>query len=239
MVRLHSDLLPVLILAMASDTIPDCNIEFTQFNQTPIIMLTEKDFAHAAQLLGCDIAAIKAVNAVEAPRGAFDEQGRLTILFEPARFWKALLRANYTARQLQDLQLRYPKLLSPFWNPALYGLYREQWDKLNLARTINANAATESASYGAFQIMGENYTMAGYTSADAMVTAFGQSELNQLLGFVNFVKSKGLDVKLKNHDWAGFAYGYNGSGYAKNEYDKKLASVYLQFKLAYEGMAIA
>ena len=41
-----------------------------------------------------------------------------------------------------------------------------------------------------------------------------------------FLKANGLISKLQRHDWAGFARGYNGSAYAKNQYDTKLAVAY-------------
>ena len=40
------------------------------------------------------------------------------------------------------------------------------------------------------------------------------------------LQGRGLCQALRNHDWAAFAHGYNGAGYAKNEYDKKLAAAY-------------
>ena len=55
------------------------------------------------------------------------------------------------------------------------------------------------------------------------------SEAEQLLAFVRFVKVNKLDDELRRKDWAGFARGYNGSGYAKNSYDKKMKTAYEKF----------
>jgi hypothetical protein len=41
-----------------------------------------------------------------------------------------------------------------------------------------------------------------------------------------FIKAAGLQDELQNKNWAGFAKGYNGPGYAQNNYDGKLASAY-------------
>ncbi|TIX22747.1 MAG: N-acetylmuramidase family protein, partial [Mesorhizobium sp.] len=35
-----------------------------------------------------------------------------------------------------------------------------------------------------------------------------------------------LDGKLRNHDWAGFAKGYNGASFGKNAYDIRLADAF-------------
>jgi hypothetical protein len=43
------------------------------------------------------------------------------------------------------------------------------------------------------------------------------------------VENAGLVDELRRNDWAGFARGYNGPGYADNRYDTKLASAYSNF----------
>jgi hypothetical protein len=46
------------------------------------------------------------------------------------------------------------------------------------------------------------------------------------MAFCGFIKSNKLDTHLRKHDWARFARGYNGPGYAENKYDEKLARAY-------------
>jgi hypothetical protein len=48
----------------------------------------------------------------------------------------------------------------------------------------------------------------------------------------NFIKSAGLLDNLQEKDWAGFARGYNGPGYAKNSYDVKLELAYMKYASA-------
>lgn len=36
--------------------------------------------------------------------------------------------------------------------------------------------------------------------------------------------------ELQRHDWAGFARGYNGAGYKRNNYDEKLRQAYNKYK---------
>ena len=87
-----------------------------------------------------------------------------------------------------------------------------------------------SASYGKFQIMGFNYKLAGYKGIEEFVATMNASEDDHLHAFINFVKNKNLVDELQRKDWAGFAKGYNGSGYKENKYDEKLAAAYVKFK---------
>ena len=190
-------------------------------------MITEQQYKDAAKIIGIEIAAIKAVAEIEAPRGGFDALGRLTILFEPHIFWKELRKRNIDPAKLQK---KDPDLLNPVWNPKLYGKFSIQWDKMNRAKVINEEAALCSASYGAFQIMGFNFKSCGYNTVKAFVADLEKGEANQLNAFCNYIKSVMLDDELRNKDWKGFARGYNGPAYWKNLYDSKLNKAYLKYK---------
>jgi hypothetical protein len=48
--------------------------------------------------------------------------------------------------------------------------------------------------------------------------------------FVAFVQSKKLDTALRAHDWKAFARGYNGPGFAANQYDVKLREAWQKFR---------
>ena len=63
-----------------------------------------------------------------------------------------------------------------------------------------------------------------------MVEKFKQDEEEHLLAMVRFIISAGLDDELRRHDWVGFARGYNGPGFAKNGYDKKLAASFAKWQ---------
>lgn len=101
-----------------------------------------------------------------------------------------------------------------------------EFARFEVAKGLDRNAAMLSSSWGAFQIMGFNYKSAGYSSVEEFVEAMHNSEANQLLAFVRFVKAQGLDVHLRSRDWAAFARGYNGPKYAVNKYDKRLKQAY-------------
>ena len=180
--------------------------------------LTEAGFAQAAQELNCDIPAIKAVCDVEAPKGGFLPDGRPTILFERHKFYK------YTGKSKSPF-LAHSDICNP--KPGGYGpAGAHQWARFSKAFALDPQAAMLSCSWGKFQIMGFNFALAGFESLDAFVEAMKESEDRQLQAFVKFLKATGLDRKLRRHDWAGFALGYNGENYEINQYDKKLARAY-------------
>ena len=62
-----------------------------------------------------------------------------------------------------------------------------------------------------------------------MVAAFLDDEEIHLEAMVNFITRSGLDDELREHDWRGFARGYNGAGYEKNGYHTKLAAAYAKW----------
>jgi N-acetylmuramidase-like protein/putative peptidoglycan binding protein len=104
-----------------------------------------------------------------------------------------------------------------------------QYDRLAEALLLDETAALKSASWGLGQIMGENCAAAGYATVQEMVAAFVASENNQFSGMAAFLKSTGLAAKLGAQQWVAFARGYNGPGYAKNSYDKKLEANFTKY----------
>jgi len=160
---------------------------------------------------------IHAVIDVECAGSGFDKKGRPRILFE--RHWfHRLLEGDERIRAVEQ------GLAVPGWSRATYN--RDQYAILEQAIAINEEAALKSASWGMGQIMGFNHKAAGFDTVGQMVTAFMESEANQLEGMISFIRSNNLDDELRRHDWAGFARGYNGSGYRANRYDEKLAAAY-------------
>lgn len=92
-----------------------------------------------------------------------------------------------------------------------------------------ARAALQSTSWGIGQIMGMNYKSAGFQNVEEMVEAMSNSEDQQLMAVGNFLISNGLSTALRAHDWASFARGYNGPGYAINRYDIRLNGEYQKY----------
>jgi len=179
--------------------------------------LKELDFVVAAKLLGCDVAAIKAVRQVEAPKGGFLPDGRLVILFE-AKWFSSFSGGVYDAT--------HPDISTPKWDPKLYIGGAGEYARFEKAKALNEKAALMATSWGMFQIMGMNFKSCGFNSVDDFVAAMNESERNQLLAFVKFIQTKKIDDELRNHDWANFALYYNGPGYRQNKYDEKLAAAH-------------
>lgn len=181
--------------------------------------LDDIDLPTIAKTIGVGEDEIHAIIDTETRGNGFDSQNRPIILFEPHIFYR-LLKADghQSALNLAVAQ----GLAYPIWGTKPYP--KDSYSHLIAAMIINFELALRSASWGLGQIMGFNFTMAGYTSAELMVEAFKNDEEYHLKAMVKFIVAAGLDGDLRRHDWAGFARGYNGAGFAKNGYDTKLAS---------------
>lgn len=189
----------------------------------PDYPITATDIAQAAALLAVEEAKIWAVYDVEAAGDAFID-GRPTILFEPHRFSRS------TGHRFDR---SHPRLSSRTWNRALYPRSQDgRWQQLLDAVALDVDAGFMSASYGAFQILGENYAVCGAYDPWAFAWRQAQTEGDQLEAFVRFVEGRGLKAALQRGDWAGFARGYNGTAYRENRYDEKLANAYAKRRAA-------
>jgi hypothetical protein len=192
-------------------------------------MITEKAFADSAKRIGCKVAAVKAVCAVESRGSGFLADGKTPmILFEPHIFWKELRKRgvdpNKHVAGNEDI-------LYPTWKPGKYGPVSAQHTRLQKACNINREAALASASWGLFQILGNNYKEAGYSTIQDFINDMYKSEDDHLEAFTGYVINTHLDDELRELDWKGFARGYNGPAYAKNQYDTKLARAYQKFNV--------
>ncbi|MDO5770227.1 MAG: N-acetylmuramidase family protein [Psychrobacter sp.] len=186
--------------------------------------LSRADITKAANALGVEPAKLKAVIDVECPNHGFDDEGRPVILFEPHIFYKYLTRVNIITKRDQ-LQALFPDIVNRTWDRSLYKV-RPSYQKLQVAEVLDWDAAHMACSWGRGQVMGFNYESLGYPSLRAFVAAMHESEAAQLDAMCRYIKVNGLVDELKRGDWAGFALGYNGEGYAENRYDIKLANAY-------------
>lgn len=183
----------------------------------PDTKLCDGDIQKASNALGVVPAKIWAVWDVEASAAPFLE-GRPTILFEPHRFSRATAH-KYDAS--------HPDISSRAWNRKLYPKSQSgRWNQMIKAMGLDINEGLGSASYGGFQILGENHKVCGFSTPWDFVYAQSRNEAGQLLAFVAFVEGNGLKSALQAGNWAKFAKGYNGSAYAENHYDTKLAAAF-------------
>ncbi len=179
--------------------------------------LNNSDYTQAAQLVGSDVATIRAVIEIEAAGSGFFSDGRPKILFE-AHWFSAFTDGRY--------DYSHPSISSPVWNRRLYIGGVGEWDRLYKALRLDRAAALKSASWGLGQIMGFNHISADYTNVEAFIKDMHQSEGKQLAAMFSFIRTEGLGPFLARRDWAGFALRYNGEGYRINEYDRRLAEAY-------------
>ena len=187
--------------------------------------LEDGDIAIIAEQIGVEEASLRAVLQVETGGKGYDAKNRPKALFERHKFWKELADTPDLQANAAGLGLAYPK-----WGEKPYpkdsdGVYGE----ISAACDIDREAALMSTSWGLGQLMGFNFRLAGCASVEDMVQQAQESELNQLQQWVCFIKSAKLLDELQAKDWAGFAKGYNGPAYAKNQYDVKLAAAYDKF----------
>lgn len=183
-------------------------------------MYSEADYAAAAARYAVPVPTVKTVVDVEASGNGFLPDGRPKALFE-AHYFRARTGAQYDAS--------HPTISAPY--PASRNLYvggAGEYDRLNLAKSLNEAAALESASWGAGQVMGANWKALGFANVQAFVehvrTAAGQMDVmmryckvNNLLEYMRAFPSDAA--------FRAFARGYNGPG-AVDDYAPKLAAAF-------------
>ena len=189
--------------------------------------LTEQQIKDAAKNANIEYAALKAVIEVEARSSGFFSTGEPAILFERHVFWRQLGAIRWFAMRLKIMVAR-PRFCNP--QSGSYGLFSEQHDKLRIAASYNRDAALQSASWGIGQVMGYHWQALGYPSLQQFINDMYHSEAKQLEAMIRYIKVNNLVDELQRHDWAGFARGYNGAGYKRNNYDEKLRQAYNKYK---------
>lgn len=185
--------------------------------------ITRADFEATAARFGCEWEAVAAVAEVESGNvGAFGPDGRPTILYEPHVFSRNSGRrfdSSHPHISYRNFGTRpYPRSQA------------ERWAQLAEAFALDEDAALKAASYGKFQILGENFAVCGFASPRAFVTEMATSEARQLVAFEGFVRGNNLDGALRNLDWRAFARGYNGPSYEQTGYHTKMERAYNRLK---------
>ncbi|HEX5747845.1 MAG TPA: N-acetylmuramidase domain-containing protein [Archangium sp.] len=177
--------------------------------------LTAQGIQACADTLSVHPAELWAVLQIETRGCGYFADRRPAILFERHVF----SRGTHGRFDAQAPDISNPKAGGYASGPAEY-------PRLEKAMALDERAAMESASWGLGQVMGYHAAELGYGSVEQFVSRMMASEDEQLAAMAAFIQHNGLAQALRNHDWAAFAHGYNGAGYAKNEYDKKLAAAW-------------
>lgn len=187
--------------------------------------ITDDQIRQIAKSYGIEFAALKAVIQVEASGQGFLSDGKPKILFEPHIFHRLLTNKNYITIR-NRAKAENPRICYFSWGAYPYGKVSEQHDRLAIASKYDRDTALESCSWGLGQVMGFHWQALGYPTLQAFVNAMYKDEAAQVDCMCRFIKVNGLIDELQRKDWTGFARGYNGAGFAKNQYDKKLAAAY-------------
>lgn len=182
--------------------------------------LDDIDLPRIGHLIGVGEDELHAFMDVEAAGSGFDSHGRPKMLFEPHVFYRNL--SGSKRDKAVKAGLAYSKWRRNY--PA------DSYPRLIEAMKIDETAALKASSWGLGQILGENHKAVGYSTPQTMVRAFMEDEEKHLEAIVQFLISKKLAAKLKAHDWAGVARGYNGAGYKQNAYDTKMAAAFKKWQ---------
>jgi hypothetical protein len=185
--------------------------------------ITDHDFMDIADKNAVNYAALRAVCEVEARNTGFTSANALICLYEPHIAYR--YTSGKVRMALVKAGLAYPKQGQKPYPKTSY-------PRIDLcAKIAGEEIAATATSWGLPQMMGFNHKACGYDTALAMVTAFAESEYKQVEAMVKFIKSNPrMFEALAKQDWATFAKFYNGSNYAQNKYDQRLAKAYAFWK---------
>jgi hypothetical protein len=176
-----------------------------------------KELATEYKVAYCNI---RAVLAVESGGSGFllnePHPARPKILFEAHKF--------YIHSGSVPVAKTRPDLSQPRWTKKYYRGGSAEWERLEDAMAFHEVGALMSASWGCFQVLGENYKAAGCDTVQQFVEENFASEKNHLRHMLNFCEANGILGALRRGDWSTFARVYNGPSYRANAYDTKLAA---------------
>lgn len=219
--------------------------------------ISNEDYVKAGKILSVEPATVRAIATVESNGSGFAKNGKPTILFERHIFYKELLnkrnkelkasikRDNPTLRDIEITALtaaglrkiqndldsiarQKPNICNKATGGYMGGI--SEYNRLEIAKSIDEECALRSCSWGAFQIMGFHAENLGYKNVFELVDR-AQSETGQLELFVRFIqKNPQLLKAMRAKNWNDFARYYNGPQYQKNSYNIKMAAAYNKYK---------
>ena len=178
---------------------------------------TEADYQAAAQRLGAPVAHVKAIADVESAGETFwmiDGQQLPPVRLEAHWFGK-LTGYRFNAS--------HPDLSCVDWNPALAATTRAgAWAQVRVAMALDRQAAEQATSWGAFQVMGFNWSRDHYKTVDDLIDAV-QTEGGQLDAFARYIEADpALLAAVRSGNWPVVETLYNGGGF-HGAYAAKLA----------------
>ncbi|SDK39679.1 N-acetylmuramidase domain-containing protein [Bradyrhizobium ottawaense] len=179
----------------------------------------------AAQAEGWPASALLAVVECETSGKPFEQDGHTpSLLFERHKFYSEL-KQHQPNKLTQAIRAG---LAIPKWSRNTQ--YKDQGTSagrlavIAKARAVDEEVANRAASWGLGQTMGFNAERLKYEDATHMVGELSRGIGEQIDALVREIKTDHLDKYLKAKNFTSFARGYNGSGYAQNQYDTRMAA---------------
>lgn len=192
-----------------------------------------RQIAGPAKKHGIELAALLAVVEVESSGQPYEQDGVTPrFLYERHVMYRELKRLRGVSKAAAAIRAG---LALPKWDRATqYKDQRNSGQRLALmakAKAFDEECACRSASWGLGQTMGFHAETQGHKNAIEFVKWMTEGGVAaQVEAMIKEIKKSGLVDEINRHDWAGFAYRYNGAGYKQNQYDIRMAKAYAIWK---------
>lgn len=192
-----------------------------------------RQIAGPAKKHGIELAALLAVVEVESNGQPYEQDGVTPrFLYERHVMYRELKRLRGVSKAASAIRAG---LALPRWDrDTQYKDQRNSGQRLALmakAKAFDEECACRSASWGLGQTMGFHAETQGHKNAIEFVKWMTEGGVAaQVEAMIKEIKKSGLVDEINRHDWAGFAYRYNGAGYKQNQYDTRMAKAYAMWK---------
>lgn len=185
-------------------------------------MMTKAEMAALAESIKVHPADVHATIQVESTGKPNFDDGTMKILFEPHKFYA------YLPKEKREEAIRLNLATTSYKETKRLNYYNkweatsdDRYKLLQKAINFDSRAAFMAISMGAFQIMGFNHAVCGYSTPRAMFDDFCQSMTAQAEAFILFLRSKNLIKALRSRDFQAIESGYNGGG-LNGEYARRM-----------------
>lgn len=194
-------------------------------------LLKESDLIAGAKRINVPVIVIKAIAEVETLGAGYLDNGKPKILFERHRM-HFYLTQKFGKNKANDLMSKHPNIVNTKTGGYHGGI--AEHTRLSQAKQIDIECALQSASWGRFQLMGENWKALGYSSVQEFVAQQEQSESLQFEAFLRYCETKSGEIDnkdwklidaLRQENWHVVFSLYNGRNYKKLGYDTKFLRV--------------
>ena len=194
-------------------------------------LLKESDLVEGAKRLGVPVIVIKAIAEVETLGEGYLPNGKPKILFERHRMY-FYLNQKFGKTKVNALMAKHPNIVNT--KTGGYHGGSAEYTRLSQAKQLDESCALQSASWGRFQLMGENWKDLGYKSVQDFVAQHEQSESLQFEALLRYCENKSGEVDdkkwmlidaLRQENWHVVFSLYNGKNYKKLGYDTKFLRV--------------